>query len=113
MKHDYLKRKLRELIGHNDPKPSYSILPCNTHRFCVNNFLDTEKKIKDYIRYARDTKSYGQVLFPVTDKDFHHKLWLSICKKDKNAQIVETTSQHVGHYKCWLIFYQNNRELGT
>ncbi len=112
MNRDYLGKRLRELVG-TDPKTQYTLVPCNTHRYYVNGYLNTEKKIKDYIRYARDTKQHGQIMFPVTEKDTHHKLWLTVCKEDKNAQIVETTSHHAGNYKCWLIFYQNNRKAGT
>lgn len=113
MKMEYITRKMRELVGGYAFSDYPSLLPCNTIRLKVNPALSSEKQIKDYIRYARDYRPHGQVLFPVTERDTHHKLWLDVCKKDENAQIVETSSNHHGHYRCWLIFYQCNRKEGT
>ncbi len=83
-------------------------IPCYCNRYSVIDSINTKKKIELYLQVAEKEAAEWKVelvMFSVTEKDKHHKLWLEVAT-EQGLVVVETHSKHEGRYKCWMILKQ-------
>jgi len=80
-------------------------LPCFAHRWSVNDHINSEKAIKEYIKVATENDDNDVIVFSVTERDKCWKAWADFAKAHpRTFKVVEGGSIH-GKYMCRMYIY--------